>query len=453
LPEPRRLAAAWRTAFGAVLLVLVALLSAGCSDGERPTPVPTATPAGATASPAARDAGAPFIGSREYPAEQAGELQRIFEQTSAIRGLEPLAPLQFRLIDRARAVEFVRSVLLPEEERAYALKGDIYKLLGLIPESADLLDLSLRPFGEPIILGFYDPVTKAAFIYEDQGALSALSRATLAHEFVHALQDQHYDLLAGSLQRLGNLDATMAYAALLEGDARSVDTAYMRRHFTAADLAEFVRAASAIPGPDPAVYPAVLIRELFFPYDAGASFLSAVTARVPGGLEGVFRDPPDTTEQILHPSAYLEGEGPKPVDLPDLSATLGAGWQARGETRLGEFGLQNFLRLGLSSDATVSAAAGWGGDAFRLYDGPGGARLLQGGIVWDTRTDAAEFWSAVAPSLRARGGKLATPSPTRLVWEGGGQRLYASLDGDTVSLVLSDRPDAADLAARWLGIG
>jgi hypothetical protein len=430
------------------------LLSAGCSDGERPTPVPTATPVDATALPAARDAAAPFIGSRVYPAEQAGELQRIFEQTAAIRGLEPLAPLQFRLIERERAVEFVRSVLLPEEERAYALKEDIYKLLGLIPESADLLDLSLRPFGERIILGFYDPVTKAAFIYEDQGALSALSRATLAHEFVHALQDQHYDLLAGSLQRLGNLDATMAYTALLEGDARSVDTAYMRRHFTAAGLAEFVRAANAIPGPDPAVYPAVLIRELFFPYDAGASFLSAVTVRVPGGLEDVFRDPPDTTEQILHPSAYLEGEGPKPVALPDLSATLGAGWQARGETRLGEFGLQNYLRLGLSSDATASAAAaGWGGDAFRLYDGPAGARLLQGGIVWDTRADATEFWSALVSSLRAGGGKLATPSPTRLVWEGGGRRLYASLDGDAVSLVVSDRPAAADLAARWLGIG
>ena len=41
----------------------------------------------------------------------------------------------------------------------------------------------------------------------------------LAHEFTHALQDQHYDIQAGYEARKGNNDRQLAYQALVEGDA------------------------------------------------------------------------------------------------------------------------------------------------------------------------------------------------------------------------------------------
>ena len=69
------------------------------------------------------------------------------------------------------------------------------------------------------LLGFYDPKRKTFFV---EGKLSGEEAdVTLFHEFVHALQDQHYDLShLGDFEEDGG-DRQSAVHGLAEGDATS----------------------------------------------------------------------------------------------------------------------------------------------------------------------------------------------------------------------------------------
>src|SRR5690606_21489386 len=66
-----------------------------------------------------------------------------------------------------------------------------YALLGLIPDTLDLRALLLDLYTEQIV-GYYDPETKT--LYAVEGVQREALRPVLAHELVHALQDQHANL-------------------------------------------------------------------------------------------------------------------------------------------------------------------------------------------------------------------------------------------------------------------
>ena len=109
----------------------------------------------------------------------------------------------------------------------------------------------------------------------------------------------------------------------------------------------------------------------------------------------VYRAPPISTEQIIHPESYLEGDEPVVVVLPDVTASLGPGWVERHSGVMGE----SFLRAYLAEASNVdfsSAAAGWGGDRFSLLEGTSGERALVALFVWDSVGDAVEFFDLVS---------------------------------------------------------
>ena len=67
--------------------------------------------------------------------------------------------------------------------------------------------------------------------------------------------------------------------------------------------------------------PAVLRESLMFPYAAGLEFVAAVRADKPWSrIDAVFRDPPVSTEQVLHPDKYLSGERPWKVTTASLTS-------------------------------------------------------------------------------------------------------------------------------------
>ena len=69
--------------------------------------------------------------------------------------------------------------------------------------------------------------------------------ATLAHELVHALQDQYYDLGSRLVYRAGANDEQSAFQALAEGDATSamMDFMFAESGRRAIDVADDVFAA------------------------------------------------------------------------------------------------------------------------------------------------------------------------------------------------------------------
>src|SRR4029453_18654551 len=88
-----------------------------------------------------------------------------------------------------------------------------------------------------------------------------------------------------------------------------------------------------------------------------------------GGLDAVDEavvDLPTSTEQIIHPERY-PNDAPTPVDVPDLSAELGPGWEDLDVMSIGEGGLQFPLGLRLDGSEADAAAAGWDGGTYRAW--------------------------------------------------------------------------------------
>jgi len=433
-------------------LLAAALILAACGGPQTPgspvsgtaTAVGQATPT-AGAQPAARTLpGVPF------PPDQAQTLAGLLESASRIRGLEPTGPIEMRLIGRSEAADYLESTLDPGDREVLRLHQEVYRLLGLIPDDADLVHLQITLL-RGLVLGFYDPDVKTLFVLQDLGLNSTVTRLTLVHELTHALQDQHYDLNAVDLRLRDDWDASMAYTDLVEGDARAVETEFANPgslNRPRCDDSSFAVSRSLN-------IPVIIQRELQAPYSDGVCLISSDRSRLPDGVDSMFADPPRSTEQVLHPEKYLAGEEPRKVGLQPLAQTLGADWQQEASSTFGEFALQNLLLLGVTDTATVkSAAAGWGGDRWALYARDDGARLFQMTTVWDSEAEAREYWSVFLFSLRTRanGTPPAAPGATTVKWVQGGKTLQAAIKGDSVTMVVSTDASAADTAAAALGL-
>jgi hypothetical protein len=185
---------------------------------------------------------------------------------------------------------------------------------------------------------------------------------------------------------------------------------------------------------------------LTFPYDSGMAFIQTLYDE--GGWEAVnaaFQDPPSSTEQIMHPELYLSGQREEPleVDLPDLSAALGSGWELTFGDSFGEWEFDVMLETnGVDNPA---ASAGWGGAWFDLYQN-GDEAVLALGTRWDSEGDATEFADALEVSFEEL-------TPEGEGWTDG-QRYFALIElVDAVILVSGSDPAAVDAATATLVTG
>jgi hypothetical protein len=335
------------------------------------------------------------------------ELDRIARETATLRDLPPLAEIDDVLLSRNELLAMLPRLIAEEVDPAEAAaQSRAFAALGLIPEGIDLVDLSVRLMGEQAA-GFYDPVTDEMTVVYD-GELGA-EEYYYAHEVVHALQDAHLDE-RDRMEDLSDLsgDAALAALALYEGDAVMVSDDYLASH-PALALAILGEIGFSFPVLEQA--PAAIGVNLLFPYTSGADFVGRLRAE--GGWEAVdaaYADVPASTEQILHPGKYLDGDEPAPVMLPNPVDALGEGWRTVHEDTLGE--LQTGILLAQLApgegfdaitgaitlpEAARNAAAGWDGDRFALWEDAAGAReTVVWRTVWDTPRDARAFSRALA---------------------------------------------------------
>ena len=393
---------ALRTAF--LAFMAAALVIAACSPTP-PSPGPSLTPS--------------------QPLDDAAIYRQIAAQVSEIRGLDSPDRVEPTVIDR----ETVTKNLLEEFDtdnppEQIAVTERIYKALGLLKPDDSLRDLYLELQGSQVI-GYYDPTRKELFIVSDGGGdgggLGPTERLTYAHEFVHELQDLHFDLNGLGLEGLvGDSDRRLARLSLVEGDATSAQTAWMIANLTPEELGQVAAEAS-----DPALLeiltrmPSILLETSLFPYQAGAVFVADLRAR--GGSAAVdvaFTELPASTEQIIHPDAYQNDEMPIPVSVSaNLPERLGTGWSIVAEDTLGELEIRVWLRAGgEAGDVARVAAEGWGGDRLGVLDGLGGASILVWITAWDTSSDAEEFETAARSAIAGLGlDAVVAASATRVV--------------------------------------
>jgi hypothetical protein len=327
---------------------------------------------------------------------------------------------------RAKLVEDFKEDYPQEEARQDAMELWLLRLSN--NRTLDLYQLFLDLYGEQIA-GLYDHKEKELFVLSEANELSPAGKATTAHEFIHSLQDQHFDLGKLLPEDSTNDDRDRAVRSLVEGDATVSEYMYAYQYLSSEEFQKIVEESSASPSTVINRVPPYIKEDLLFPYTAGAAFVTKLIER--GRFDKVnaaFADPPQSTEQILHPEKYLvlPRDEPMQVTIPPLTSTLGIGWTYRDGYTFGEFDVRELLKQNGVNDP-AEAAAGWGGGQTAFYEN-GQSALYIVDTRWDTREDAIEFDQALR-------GTFAKTRKVGDLWTDGERFFGIITSGDRVALI------------------
>ncbi len=335
-------------------------------------------------------------------------------QIAELRGLDFERGVKIELADPAELLNYARRTLEADggAERMRR-EGEVLQLLGLLPGDVDYLDLTTKVLVEQVG-GFYDPSSETFYVMRT--IQPDLVRVVIAHEFTHALDDQHYDLDGTARALRDNDDAALAYHAVVEGSGMEIMFEWARRFMTPAQLARMAEAQAELPTEVVGSAPPVIWKPLVALYYQGQAFLRRQRRASPLGaaarasdIDRAFQEPPRSTEQVIHPLKYWNPEHRDEPQLVELDLShLPEGILTLEESVLGELNAALVTtpyeeRGGLSTDMksllglrfTNDAASGWGGDRFALL-GRDAARLLVWETRWDTIQDADEFAGALS---------------------------------------------------------
>lgn len=401
-----------RTALLVLLVLPPALLHA--EDAPAPAPAPTPAPA---ATPSAEDA------EREQIKQLVDGLR---DEASRIRGLPWKAYVPADLVTREQMrADFVSEIdkEYPPAKRARDLA--ILRRLGMLGPDEDHVALLLDVM-QAAVGGYYDPQKKHLRIV--QGFAGEAQRPVILHELIHALEDQHVDLMARTKPFEDDSDRLFAEKCISEGSAEHARLLYERAH-------PDVAAAYAQAQNDPKMAgaqlkamqkaPAFLFLATLMHYQNGPAFVGRAMhgGSYPERMAALYADPPVSQEQILHPGRWFTTARDYPqavVRGGDLAATAGEGWSLLHQVPAGELdlslmldfflgptkGKMNFLNPGnMPFAAARKAAAGWdaGQTAYLSKEG------LPLGVVdvwaFDTPADAWEAAELLAKAAeKAAGG-------------------------------------------------
>ena len=273
-----------------------------------------------------------------------------------------------------------------------AAAGRLLARLGIMEKGTDIRAI-LAKFLEGNIAANYDPATKGISFLPGASRTIPL----MVHELTHALDDQHFDMTAQMKGWDGHIDRMLAYGALAEGDAESVEYRFMTGGAIAEQPLEGLRAmadamAAAIMQGKFGKTPPGIALAFKSQYLEGLLFAETLRRTEKGeeAVNAAFRAPPASTEQILHPEKFLAGEGP--VVLAMAAPPEGAKFAM--ETTLGELATRIvLLSCGVPKEEAAAAAAGWGGDVVSLLARGEGEALIWV-TRWDTEADAVQFGAA-----------------------------------------------------------
>lgn len=319
--------------------------------------------------------------------------------------------------------------------------------LGLVSGSFRLREYVVQLLREQVA-GFYEPKTKE--FYLAAWLPIADQKRVIAHELVHALQDQHFNLRRFEDWPKGDSDAELAAHALVEGEATLVMIEYdFEQQGMKLDMNKIGALTDNMIDQDAdsdtkaypvlANAPKVLKENLQFPYLYGAGFVGAVLKnRSWQALDTSYASLPASTEQIMHPERFLVRDNPVKIEMPDLAGSLGPNWKKADADVNGEFGFLVTLAEFISKRTARAAAGGWGGDRYALYENKStGALVLAQYTTWDTEGDAREFFDAYADRTvkRYKLGKALDSNTQRRVYETSEGLASIELRGNDVVMI------------------
>lgn len=389
-----------RLATSGLALLLLAFVPAGVTHAQDASPTPSPAVASEDGSPLPEG----------FNQKMVQKVAEVIDEVHPIRGLPPADGVDYRVIDEEMFQAELGQLFLEEYGEAYVkAEDDAFTRLGLIDADDDLEELIFALYDSQV-LAYYDPRTTTFSLIGPSRKIGALESIVVAHEYGHALQDAQWDLEGSRIKELDRSDAILAQQALIEGDATAVMYDWAARELDLVDL--LAVSASALTNQDARKLqrvPAILRRQLEFPYIDGFAFVNAIRGRGDwGAVNDAWEAAPVSTEQILHPELYPD-EAPVEIRLPDVAALLGPGWSTSYEQTFGEMQIGVWVADGGKARALfpvlpaqlprAEVAAGWGGDRLLSLDGPEGAWALVWQTDWDSSADAKEFREAARDAM------------------------------------------------------
>jgi hypothetical protein len=304
-------------------------------------------------------------------------LDDILQFASERTGLPIRHPVKKKLATREEVAKYVENRIKEQgggerfDHSAVALKR-----LGLLPANFNLREYMLGLYKEQVE-GWYDAHSKTVFLLDwvDPEA----QKPVMAHELVHALQDQSYDLehwlnvhkdTSAATGQMVLDEQRTARQAVIEGQAMIVLydyqlTATGQTVETAPGIVEMMRSSMMDESDTPMYAQAPLfIREaLLFPYTYGTDFVVSVLQKrgKQGAFAGVLDEPPVDTHQLMQPAAYFSHEPQIQLHVPELEKALGSGWKRDDFSGIGEIDLHVICQQWGDKEIAAKLSPAWRG--------------------------------------------------------------------------------------------
>ena len=364
----------------AVLAALALVASACGTDGSADTTTTTTTVGSrpATTTPGTTTPG----GSVDSGIQD--RIDELIIEAQQLRSLEFLEPVDVVLLTdeeyQARFAEIVEEELAEEDVQAI---NALLRVLGIIEEDDDYRQLVETLFSAGTG-GFYDPETEELVVRLIGGDFGPYAESVVVHELVHALQDQHFDLLDNE-----DLEGDAAYVAtaVIEGDALLREVTFVQS-MSLSDQAAYVKDISSIDLSALDTLPGYIVNSFQSAYLDGFTFHQQIGL---DEIDGQFLDPPESSEQILDGESYRTDEQPRPVTLPDYEIP---GYEVWFDAPAGQKDLELLLTDGVPTNDAVNAAQGWGGDWNRVYNAGGDDAVYVLSYLGDSKADAEQLADA-----------------------------------------------------------
>jgi hypothetical protein len=225
--------------------------------------------------------------------------------------------------------------------------------------------------------GWYDAHNKTVYLLD--WVEPDLQKPVMAHELVHALQDQSFDLETWLNVDADSKDETVQLAldeqrtarqSVIEGQAMIVLYDYQLTSVgqtveSAPDLVDSMKSSALDEDPD-SMYgkaPIYLREAMLFPYSYGMEFSRAILVKrgKQAAYRGVFEHPPVDTRQIMQPETYFASEPQPQLKIVQLDKILGSDWRQEDVSGIGEIDLRVILRQWAGNSAAAQLAPAWRG--------------------------------------------------------------------------------------------
>lgn len=431
-----------RRPVAAVALVAVLVLS-GCTVGYQPS-VPERS------DPPSEDHLGYYNGywyddTFEFDTEDGlddGETEAVVSRAMArvqlLRGLRFEEDIEVELITREAFNEEFDDVWRDPPEGRQALDNAQHEALFLVGPDEDVVDVRRRNQGGTV-LGFYQSSQERLVVVSANQPATLDDELTLAHELVHALQDQRFGLRAPADT---TADAVNARNGLVEGDATVVERAYERR--CESGVWQCVESGTDSGGTLPSEFNWGVYFFGFFPYAEGPGFVEHHRG---GGnwsaVDAMHGEYPVTSAEIIAPETYGSDDygeatvhdrtraGWERVTVENGSdaATVGraglasmfayTAYAGDGEGVIARDEFRNAGSSGLDPDSPytydVPYTEGWYGDRLHAYERDGETAHVWN-VTFDDAGDAATFRRGYGQVIEHWGGQRRASAAGGTVW-------------------------------------